>query len=352
MVLKGLRRICERGVLGFAFWATPAAAQSSPTVTGPEGGAHLRVPELPGPTTHSLSHAIRLNFDGGCISARPLVNEVGRWLGEERIDNRITVEVSGAQNPLRAHFWLLVEDERRALRRFEDFSGTCEELAKSLAAAIALAIEAVELPPRERTLPPVVNKPQPWSLPMPKRRARPAPGQPVVRSFGIAAHGLFAIGATYGPAWGGGLRTELGLPLGASMRLGGHYLGAGAERLAQGSVGSHTFSGELGACWGGAGAQLLAKVCMDTWVGTLHVEARDIIHSGEADLMTFSLGPGAELRLPSGEGLGAYLGAYGLFNLSRPRVEVRMNTRDRVLAQLQLPPFGFLVALGVDATWL
>ena len=136
------------------------------------------------------------------------------------------------------------------------------------------------------------------------------------------------------------------------MRFGGHYLGAGGERLAEGTVGSHSFAGELGACWGGPTSRLRAKLCMDTWVGTLHVEGRDIVQASEANLMTFALVPGAELRIPSGEGLGAYLGAYGLVNLSRPRVEVRMNTRDRVLAQLQLPPFGFLVALGVDATWL
>jgi hypothetical protein len=42
------------------------------------------------------------------------------------------------------------------------------------------------------------------------------------------------------------------------------------------------------------------------------------------------------------------MGLHGLVNLSRPRLEVHMNTRDRVLAQLQLPPLGAVVTLGMD----
>jgi hypothetical protein len=84
----------------------------------------------------------------------------------------------------------------------------------------------------------------------------------------------------------------------------------------------------------------------------LQVQGRDLSQAREDNLTTLNVVPGAELRIPGGEGGGVYLGTYGLVNLSRPRVEVRMNTRDRVLAQLQLPPLGFLVAVGVDWMWL
>jgi hypothetical protein len=110
--------------------------------------------------------------------------------------------------------------------------------------------------------------------------------------------------------------------------------------------------GEIGACWGGGGAELGAKLCADLWIGTLLVQGRDIIGASEASLATLALVPGGELRFPGGEGAGVYLGVHGLLNLSRPRVEVRMSTRDRVSAQSQLPPFGLLVALGVDWIWL
>jgi hypothetical protein len=91
---------------------------------------------------------------------------------------------------------------------------------------------------------------------------------------------------------------------------------------------------------------------MDLWAGSLQVQGRDLSRAREDSLTTLNVVPGAELRIPGGDGVGVYLGGYGLVNLSRPRVEVRMNTRDRVLAQLQLPPLGFLVALGVDWMWL
>ena len=42
------------------------------------------------------------------------------------------------------------------------------------------------------------------------------------------------------------------------------------------------------------------------------------------------------------------IGAQLSFNLVRPRLEVLYNTRDAPLAELETPPLGLIVSLGVD----
>src|SRR5690606_24726078 len=140
------RRAFVLAALLSAFSPVMPRAFAQPTVTGPEERqTELGIP-LAGAGIRPVSQALEIDFDGDCLQRDELVQEVTRWVEHGRVNSRISISITGEQEPaLGARFWLLVDGQRASLRRLENFEGSCAELRDSLSAAIGLAIEAVDL---------------------------------------------------------------------------------------------------------------------------------------------------------------------------------------------------------------
>ncbi|HEU5075315.1 MAG TPA: hypothetical protein VFU02_14090 [Polyangiaceae bacterium] len=337
--------------------ARAVAAEPKPSVSGPQDGQPTREVTLRGPTTAPLAAAISLDFEGACLEHEPLVAGVERWLEVNRIHKRVTVAVTGAEQPeLAARFWLLVDDQRVSLRRFEAFAGTCSELGAALSAAIALAIEAVDLadfpepePPPRPVLPVArltargdleVDEP-PVSAP---RRRRPG----ALQSVSIAAQLVGGAGVAPAASVGAGLRGELGFAHGMAARVAANYLVLETQPISDGTLAMRLPAGQAGVCWGRETDAYRAQGCLDVWGGALIGTPSNLERQSEQVLPWMALAPGVELVFRRGESWGVRLGTQLCFNLVRPRFEVLFNTRDETLDELATPPLGMMLVLGLD----
>lgn len=347
--------------LGLLLLSMRAAADPKPSVTGPTDGQPTREVVLAGPATVPLGVAISLDFEGACLNHEALVAGVERWLEVGRIHKRVTISVSGEERPeLGARFWLLVDDQRVSLRRFEAFSGTCTELGASLSAAVALAIEAVDLadfpepepPPRPvlpaarltaraelRTEPGPIDSPPP---PPPRRRTG------AFQSVAVGAQTVGAADIAPAPGVGAGLRSELGLPHGFAVRAGAHYLVFETLPVAEGSLAMRLSAGQAGVCWGRDKESYRAQGCLDVWAGALIGTPSHLERQSEQSLPWVALAPGVDVAFRLGKHWSVRLGTQLCFNLVRPRFEVLFDTRDETLDELTTPPLGAMLILGLD----
>jgi hypothetical protein len=343
---------------GLGLVSVPASAQPTPSVSGPAYGQPTREVTLPRPTTKALSAALELDFEGECLEHERLVADVERWLGVDLISHRVTVSVTGAERPeLSAHFWLLVDEQRVSLRRFESFAGTCSELSASLSAAIALAVEALDLsefpepPPKPRPVLPAAKltaraalEPDVPPEPAPERRRHPgtlqsaALGSQLVGGFGVAPAASVGLG----------LRGELGFARGIALHAGGNYLVMDTVPISDGTLAMRAFAGQLGACWGRENGDYRAQGCLDVWAGAMSGTPSNLARQSRQTLPWMALAPGAEVLFQRDRNFGMRLGAQLTFNLVRPSFEVLFNTRDETIDEQATPPLGFMVTLGVD----
>lgn len=93
--------------------------------------------------TRPLSDAIHLQPGATCLQQTSVVEHVRAWLGSERIDERLKVEVTG--NPDHAqHVSILVSREQAAptVRKFAPGPSACEQLHAVVGLAIAIAVHA------------------------------------------------------------------------------------------------------------------------------------------------------------------------------------------------------------------
>ncbi len=337
-------------------WSGTAFGQT-PTVSGPSHGQRTREVTL-GSGMRPLGAAIELQFQGDCLDHDRLVEQVERWLDEMLINGRVRILVTGEQEPLGARFWLLVDDRRVSVRRFEAFQGTCAELRASLSAAIGLALGAVDLsqfpppppPPPKPVLPPAkltaraslsVDEPPP--LP-PRRPARSG----LLQSAAVGAQLLGALGVAPGNAGGAGVRGELGFPGDLTARLSANYLTAEAVPIADGSLGARVLAVQSGGCWGRDTLEYRVQVCVDAWLAAVTAQPSNLDRGQQGTLPWFALVPGAELRFQGGRGFGVRFGTQLSFNVVRPRFEVLYNTRDEPLEARGVPPLGLIGTLGLD----
>lgn len=342
--------------LGMALWSAPGAAQPKPSVTGPTDGQPTREISLPGPTSMPLGAAIALDFDGACLEHDLLVDGVERWLEVDQVHKRVTISVTGEEHPeLAARFWLLVDDQRISLRRFEAFAGTCSELGASLSAAIALAIEAVDLADFPEPEPP----PRPV-LPVARLTARaalevdesPVPPPPqragVLQAVSIGAQLLGAAGVAPAVSVGAGLRGELGFLHGVAARVGVNYLVLETQPISDGSLAMRLPAGQVGVCWGRVANDYRAQGCLDAWAGALIGTPSNLVRQSQQVLPWVALAPGVEVAFRRGKHWGVRLGTQLSFNLVRPRFEVLYNARDQTLDEVATPPLGMILLLGLD----
>ena len=344
--------------LAIALWSACSFAEPTPSVTGPRDGQSTREVTLPGPTNVPLKAAMSLDFEGTCLGQAELVAGTARWLEVDRIHKRVTISVTGEEEPeLGARFWLLVDDQRVSLRRFEAFAGTCAELVAALSAAVALAIEAVDLaefplpePPPKAVLPAAkltaradleVDAPPP--PPAPRRRRAGW-----VQSVSIGAQAVGGAGIAPAASVGGGVRGEMGFPHGMAAHLGANYLVLETEPISDGRLAMRLPAGQLGVCWGREKDGYRAQGCLDFWGGALIGTPSNLARQSEQVLPWLALAPGVEVAFRRGKAWGLRLGAQLSFNLMRPRFEVLFDTRDETLDELSTPPLGILVMLGLD----
>lgn len=343
--------------VGLALSGAPAAAQPKPSVTGPTDGQPTREISLPGPTAIPLDAAITLDFDGACLDHELLVESVERWLEVDRIHKRVKITVTGEEQPeLAARFWLLVDGQRISLRRFEAFTGSCDELGGSLSAAIALAIEAVDLadypepePPPRPVLPAarlttraelqVDAPPTPLT---PRRRAG------ALQSVSIGAHAVGAAGVAPAAAAGAGGRGEVGFPYGVTARLSANYLVLETLPISDGSLALQLPAGQAGVCWGREADDYRAQGCLDAWAGMLVGTPSNLERQSQGVLPWVAVAPGVEVAFRRGKHWTVRLGTQLSFNVTRPRFEVLYNASDETLDEVVTPPLGMIVLLGLD----
>ncbi|HEY6726188.1 MAG TPA: hypothetical protein VI197_19265 [Polyangiaceae bacterium] len=342
--------------LGVLLGSMTAAAQPKPSVTGPSDGQPTREVTLPGPTSMPLRAAIALDFEGACLEHERLVASVERWLEVDRIHKRVTVSVTGEEAPeLAARFWLLVDGQRVSLRRFEAFTGSCSELGASLSAAIALAIEAIDLadfpepePPPRPVLPAAkltaraalqVDEPP---LPPPRRRAG------ALQSLAIGPQILGAAGVAPAAGVGGGVRGELGFLHGVATRLAANYLVLETQPISDGTLAMRLPAGQVGVCWGRETNDYRAQGCLDAWAGALIGTPSQLERQSQQVLPWVAVAPGVELAFRRGKHWGVRLGTQLSFNVMRPRFEVLYNARDETLDEVATPPLGMIVLVGLD----
>lgn len=352
------RRVWWAAATCLLLWPAAAGGQETPTVRGPDDGRPTREVPLAAQQGAPLKRVIGLDFDGECLEKDSLVANVERWLETSRVSERLSVSVTGEQAPvLGARFWLLVDGQRASLRRFEAFSGSCEALASSLAASIALAIEAVDL---SRFEPPPSRKPEPVR-PVAKLMARSPlepeppttrplrkPARPgALQSVALGAQLVGGVGIAPGSSWGGGVRGELGFLHGVNLRLSVNYLVTDTVGLADGSLRTQSRGGQVGGCWGGETLTYRAQVCLDAWLAAMTAKPKYLERAAEQTLPWFAVAPGAELRFHRAS-MSVRFGAQLMFNLVRPRFEVLVDTRDEPLDARVVPPLGLLGTLGLD----
>jgi len=350
-----LHRVVRVG-LGIALVSGRGFADPAPSVSGPRDGQPTREIILPGPVTKPLKAAIAVDFDGDCLEPDPLALNVSRWLAVDRIHKRVTISVTGEERPeLAARFWLLVDGQRVSLRRFEAFEGSCNELGASLSAAIALAIEAVDLaefpepkPPPKTVLPVAkltaradLAAEQPLA-PAPRRRA----GALQFASLGTQIVG--GVGLTPAASVGAGVRGELGFAHGITAHAGGAYSVTETLPIAEGTLAMQLPAAQLGVCWGRDKDVYRAQGCLDVWGGALLASPSDLERQSSQVLPWVALAPGVEVVFGHGKEWGVRLAAQLSFNLVRPRFQVLFDTRDEVLDELATPPLGMMLFMGLE----
>lgn len=334
-----------------------ASAQPTPSVSGPTDGRSTREVMLPRPTTKALSVALELDFDGECLESEQVVADVERWLGVDLISHRVTVSVTGAERPqLGARFWLLVDEQRVSLRRFEAFEGKCSELSASLSAAIALAIEALDLsefpepPPQPRPVLPAAKLTARGALeldlppePTPGRRR---PGALQSAALGGQLVGGFGLAPT--SSVGFGLRGELGFARGIALHAGGNYLVMDNVSISDGTLAMRALAGQLAACLGRANEGYRVQGCLDVWAGAIRGTPSNLERQSSQTLPWLAVAPGAEVLFQRDRNFGMRLGAQLSFNLVRPSFKVLFNMQDESIEEQATPPLGFMLTLGLD----
>jgi len=350
-----LHRVVTFG-LGMVLVSTGASADPTPSVSGPRDDQPTREVILPGPATRPLKVALELDFEGDCLERDPLATSVARWLPSDRIHKRVTISVTGEERPeLAARFWLLVDGQRVSLRRFEAFAGSCSELSASLSAAIALAIEAVDLAEFPEPKPP----PRPV-LPVAKLTARadlavdlppaPAPRRRAgaLQFASLGGQIVGGVGLAPAPSVGAGVRGELGFAHGITAHAGGAYSVMETLPIAEGSLAMQLPAGQLGVCWGRDRDAYRAQGCLDVWGGALLATPSSLKDQSSQALPWVALAPGVEVVFGHGRDWGARLAAQLSFNLVRPHFQVLYDTWDKVLDELATPPLGLMLFLGVE----
>lgn len=342
--------------LGIALVAARGSAEPAPSVSGPRDGQPTREVILPGPATRPLKAAMSLGFEGECLQHDALATSVSRWLAVDRIHKRVTISVTGEERPeLAARFWLLIDGQRVSLRRFEAFAGSCSELNAALSAAMALAIEAVDLaefpepkPPPKAVLPVAkltaradlaADEPP---APAPRRRAG------ALQFASLGAQMVGGVGLAPAASLGAGVRGELGFAHGISAHAGGVYSVMETLPIAEGTLAMQLPAGQLGLCWGRDKDVYRAQGCLDVWGGALMARPSSLERQSSQVLPWVALAPGVELVFGHGKEWGVRLAAQLSFNLVRPRFQVLYDTRDEVLDELATPPLGMMLFGGLE----
>jgi hypothetical protein len=103
------------------------------------------------PEQRPIAEALQLDWRGGCLQRAALAASIAHWLEREQIDSRLTIRLTGREQPeLEAEFELFRERQRLAYRAFRDVPGDCEDLTAALGFTIALSIDAAPGEPASR----------------------------------------------------------------------------------------------------------------------------------------------------------------------------------------------------------
>jgi hypothetical protein len=290
--------------------------------------------------TRPVREAIVVEPGATCLGAAALVEQVEAWVGTDRVDSDVVVDVRGSpDHPRDAGFQMLRAGSIVAVRRFEPGPSRCEQLHAVLGLAIAMALKAS-----------LVEELAPTMVPMPVLAPAVPPGPPVQATppWSVVADAIVAVAVLPDAAFGFDARIERALSPVFGLRLG--LLGVLAHGEAFSGVPGHfdewLLAPRLDLC---AGLELGSRVrmhgCMGMSGGGLHAQGYSYASSRSTFIRWLAvaneLGVAVDLSRHWSIGASAAL----ILPVARNSIVLR-DYSENVLEQRDLAPVGWIFGVG------
>jgi len=318
--------------------APPAAAPSSVPAPAAPGAATPAPPEVV--PMRSLDQAVQVEAGATCLDPDKLIRRIERWLGRDRIDARIKVDVHGsASDPRAVSFTIDRGAERRAKRTILDAPAECDQLHSALALSIALAIDASDAEGS-------TGQPPPPELPSDEALLeRPAPRyfRLAAALFGHASSGLLTDVAAAVTA-----RLELGLLPWLDLRAGmfGSRVGGQTLPVVSGSFAVDLLAARLDACAAHSLGQLRLLSCAGGMAGSFRTEGQGFSGGSRTEPNRwFALVGGVELQAELASWLALAVSVDLVVPLQKRSIAAAGPTGE-LEGERQVPPLGVLVGAG------
>jgi hypothetical protein len=313
----------------------------------PEHSTHA--PKMP--TDRSLAEAVAVEPGATCLDHATLVEHLGSWRDDLRVDLRVSVRVRGStSDPRSLEFSVVVRDEIVAERRFDPAPSGCADLHAVVALAIAIALDdtlASELGIIEAGDPLApVDQVEPGDGDLPSDRDRPTP---TTRRRGpalavTAAAGVFG-GLTPKLSAGGLLSFDIRPRDHFDVRIGGLATHLPSFALDAGEVAVTLAAGRVDLCWGTQPIAVRLRVCGGVAGGAAVSRASGFASNFRRTTPWFAGLAGIDIAVHLIGPLALDLGVEAVFPFQRTRLDIRSD-EGQLLASERFPVAGLLVAVG------
>ena len=296
------------------------------------------VADAPRPAVAPVGDQLRIDPGGTCLRRERLVDQVVHWLGSDTVDERLTIEVTGAPgNDRTAVVVLRDRGETIAERPFEALPADCGDAHAAVGLAIAMAIDATVLeslgvqwqPPPAPPAPiePAPGPVEPTPKPSPPPEPDPPEPDPAPSPMQIRGRvgGVFTVGSPPGLGGGGEVGVELGFREIVDVHLGALAATSGRRTLdaAQGtSVSASLVGGRADVCTGPWIGKVRPRACAGLVAGAAIASGRGFVLDRTVALPWVAMALSADVRVRLTKRLQLEFGLDGLVTAVQPGLDV------------------------------